>query len=311
MRPMSKKKRLSYLFGLTVVFFLLLPVIILYAIGYRLGDVSWLDLESTGGIFVRTERSGVEVYVDGVIDNKTGIFQHNFLISDLEPGVHELLVRADGYNQWVKKVEVFAEKVTEINPYLVHNETILEMLSQYVLPDGSVVTATSTVELKKITNKMVNPEYFAASKLFASSSPTSIATSSRVLFASVNFNSVGKKGLVLKNKVALWQEGNDLFVEWLGDKDGAPYYFCSADEVCEIKKKIPIGNKFSHFDFYPGKNNYVLVVLSDGIYVHETDDRTSAQNKAVLIPGKNLDFRINTDGTLYVKGPGAIYVADL
>ena len=310
MKPMSRRKRLSYLFSLVVVFILLIPVIIFYAIGYRPGSVSWFDFMRTGGILVHAERSGVEVYVDGVIEKKTGFFQHSFLISDLKPGVHQMLVKADGYSQWVKKVSVFAEKVTEVNPYLVPDKTVLTPLPQYILSDGTLVTATSTTELKKIPNKLINPEYQTVSKLFASSSSTVVATSSRVLFASADFDFTNKKNLILKNKLVLWQDGDNLFVDWLGDQDGIPYYFCS-NEVCVNKKEIVVNNQISHSDFFPGKDNYVLAGLPDGIYLYEIDDRGSAQNKTVLVPGENLDFRISVNGILYVKSVGVIYIANL
>lgn len=310
MSQLSRKKRLIYFIGLTITFILVLPVVILYATGYRLGNISWFDVRRTGGIFIRAEVSGVEVQVDGVIEKKTSFFQRNFLIQDLEPGTHTLSLRVDGYHEWVKKVDVFVEKVTEINPYLVPKKTTLKPLSQYILRDGSVVTATSTSELKKITDKILNPDHVVVSTLFASSSSAVIATSSRDLFVSANFDFADKKGLILNNKLVLWREGNDLDVEWLGNENGIPYYFCS-NEVCVLKKEIPVGSQITHFDFYPGRNNYVLVALSDGIYVYEIDDRWSAQNKAMLIPGKNLDFRISDAGVLYMKDGDAIYIADL
>ncbi|HAO64963.1 TPA: hypothetical protein DCQ44_03215 [Candidatus Taylorbacteria bacterium] len=293
-----------------VVFVLILPIIILYAIGYRFGSVSWLQFTGTGGIFVRTERSGVEVDVDGTVEKKTGIFQHNFLVADLKPGLHSLVVKSDGYNQWTKKVNVYAEKVTEINPFLIPDKTVLRPLYQYILPGGSVIATTSAVSLKKIPNKLISPDYLAVSKLFASSSSAVIATSSRELFDSAKFDFTKKKGLILKNKLALWQEDKNLFVEWLGDENGLPYYFCS-DETCVVKKEIVVNSDISHSDFYIGKDNYVLVALPDGIYVYEIDDRWSAQNKALLIPGKGIDFRVSVNGILYIKNSDGIFTADL
>ena len=108
----------------------------------------------------------------------------------------------------------------------------------------------------------------------------------------------------------MWQDGANLYVDWLGDENSIPYYFCK-DEVCDTKIQIALKAAPLHFDFYPGKDNYVLVTMSDGIYAYEIDERWSAQNFSLLISDKKIDFRIGPAGTLYIKKLDDIYIADL
>jgi hypothetical protein len=205
---------------------------------------------------------------------------------------------------------VYAEKVNEINPYLIPKNVVLRPLYQYMLPDGAIIATTSPEALKKIPNKVQSTDYLAISKLFGTTTSVIVATSSRELYDSANFDFTKKKGLILKNKLALWQEGQNLYVEWLGDPDGVPYYFCN-DEDCVTRKEILIDKEIGRFDFYGGRNNYILVALPDGIYVYEIDDRSSPQNKAVLVLGKGLDFRVSGTGVMYVKNREGIFVVDL
>lgn len=294
MQPLSRKKRWAFLLGLTCVFLIVIPIIIFYAIGYRFNN--FFELIRTGGVFLSGDRSGLQVFVDGKFEKKTGFFQRSFLIPSLKPGLHELVVRKDGFLSWTKTVEVFEEKVTEVRPFVVPEKVVVENLFQYILPDGSYVVATTTADLKLIKNKVFNPEYVLANELFTATS-TKIINS---VFYQSKFSTSTKDNLLIKGKQAIWREDNFIHVEWLGDKNDAPYYFC-LNEICGIDILIPTISKVTHFDFYPGREDLILFSLNDGIYLSEIDNRNSSQNIMPILKDEDIDFRVSGNGVIYVK----------
>ena len=294
MQPLSRKKRWAYLFGLICVFLILIPIITFYAIGYRFN--SFFELIRTGGIFLSGDRSGLQIYVDGEFEKKTGFFQRSFLIPNLKPGLHELVVKKDGFLSWTKTVQVFEEKVTEVYPFVVPEKVVVKKLVQYILPDGSDVLATTTADLKLIKNKILNPEYVLAKELF-------IATSTKMVVPfpyQAKFATSTKDELLIKDKQAIWREDNFLHVRWLGDKNDIPYYFC-LNEICETDILIPTISKTTYFNFYPRREDLVLFSLNDGIYLSEIDNRNSSQNIMPVLKDQGVDFRVSNDGVIYVK----------
>lgn len=301
MNPLSRRKRLTYLVSLAVVFVFVIPIIIFYAIGYRLHN--YVNVVKTGGIYVSTDLSGMEVYLDGTLNKTTSIFQRSFLVSGLKPGMYNVSVRKDGYWTWDKKVRVAGEKVTEIHPFTFSKNIGLAVLPEFLLSDGSPVTATSSSALKSIKNKIVNPEFKLVSSWFT-------ATTTTVILPSATINLSDKKDLVVRYKMALWREKDAVHARWLGDKNDVPYYFC-IDDHCPLDISVPAGSELGHFDFYPGREDLVVMAGKEGIYVSEIDNRISRQNSFLLLPGEGLDFRISPDGIFYLKKNNSLFRVEL
>ncbi len=301
MNPMSKTERSLYFYGLIVVFAITIPLLISNALGYRINNL--FVLEKTGGIYVSTEKSGIDVYIDGVFEKRTNIFQRSFLIPSLKKGIHNIQVSKDGFSNWEKKVKVFEEKVTEIRPFIIPQNIALADLPPFIFPDGSPVMATSTKELALIKNKIENPEHVLAKNLFT-------ATTSPTILPQVFASSTPKDSLIISGKMSAWKEKNEVKIMWLGDENNIPYYFC-LDEICVKNITVPFSGDIKHFAFYTGANNLLLVSLLDGIYVAEIDNRISTQNIMPFILGENLDFRISNDGSIYIKKGDKISLADI
>jgi len=53
------------------------------------------------------------------------------------------------------------------------------------------------------------------------------------------------------------------------------------------------------FDFFPDSTDLVVILLDDGLYVTEIDDR-AWQNVQLLYPGKDIEARVS-GGRIYVK----------
>ncbi len=133
----------------------------------------------------------------------------------------------------------------------------------------------------------------------------------------------------------LFESKGEVYVEWRGSNRNIPYYYCVQyttpatttaeygehvfDSLVEefdvtldladptvrdtrlCRDTIRIDRKEQDvlwFDFLPGSQHHVLMLLEDGLYVVEADDR-AWQNVQLLYPGEDLEMRVD-GGRIYV-----------
>ena len=89
------------LFWLSVfIFFALVPVAVLYSLGYRIN--SDLSLKKTGGMYIYSPVSGSEIFLSGELQKRTNLLQSGVFIENLIPGKFQVLVAREGYFAWSK-----------------------------------------------------------------------------------------------------------------------------------------------------------------------------------------------------------------
>lgn len=109
-----------------LAFFIITPIVILYAAGYKLGKTG-LKLEKTGMLVFDSKPSGAKIYIDGKIQktflgNLNPLTEENYIttpakIKNLLPGEYDIKISLDGYWDWQKKLTVnsgsanFAENI--------------------------------------------------------------------------------------------------------------------------------------------------------------------------------------------------------
>lgn len=136
--------------------------------------------------------------------------------------------------------------------------------------------------------------------------------------------------------IELSESEGEVYAQWVGEPQGIPYYFCVkhenasttngsygahvydsliaeygttskfnnalqvTDRLCRTKIRIDrLWQTVQWFDFYPDNRDHVLMLLEDGLYVVEIDDR-SWQNAQLLYPGKNLKVLLD-GGRIYIN----------
>lgn len=136
--------------------------------------------------------------------------------------------------------------------------------------------------------------------------------------------------------VELSESAGEVYARWVGDMQSIPYYFCIryenasttnmrygahvydslvaeygttsefinalkvTDRLCRTKIRIDrLGQEVQWFDFYPDNREQVLMLLEEGLYVVEVDDR-SWQNAQLLYPGENLKALLD-GGRIYIN----------
>lgn len=287
---MPLKKRRLYFFFFLAVFFLAIPVLMLYTSGYRLS--SSFRLVKTGGIYISAPGTGAEIYVNNQLEKTTNLIQRDFFRQNLTPGTYFVFVFKDGYWPWSKELKVSEQMVADAHAFLVPREPSLEE----ILPTLPITNND--------TSGGPNPFYQQIIPLF-SGKPIPLTAKITSLSASATTT-------VTHDKVQFIREQNTIFAKWLGDSDKAPFYFCD-EYKRNCLQKIAIftsASRIKTFDFYPGRDDVVILARKNGIYAVEADKR-KIQNFALVYAGGDPDFRIASDGNMYIKDGKTLYKISL
>lgn len=284
MKPLSNKKRYTYLITLSTLCIILIPFLVLYARGYRLND-AW-NLIETGGIYVNPRVSGATIYIDDKSIEQTGLFQRSVLKQNLKKGNHKVAILKDGYRYWEKTVSVGDQLVTELHPFLLPKIVKEREVFEYVDTSGE---ATST------RTKIKNTEYKEVFTL--ATATTSIKT--KVVSGQAT-TTEQRKNLIQRNKLELWIDEGNIVVMWKGDPEGVPYYFC-VSQKCTSSEVVDLDSPIENFDFLPERDDVIIVSTKTAMYAVELDGRFG-RSVEILRVFKNPDARfVVKDNGLFVK----------
>lgn len=275
MNPLSKNRRLVYLLFFSAVFVICVPLFILYAKGYRFDINKAFQISETGGLYINTDQSGISIYVNGEIVRKTSIIQKSVFVQSLKPGTYQVSVSKDAFQTWNKTLKVFPEIVTEARSFSLKKEPTLTEITKN-LNSGDVATSSSRIAVR-------NPEYALINALFATSTQSTFKV----------------RNILVKN------EGGRLHISWTGENDSIPNYFCESS-VCKREIIINSDADVESFDFFPGRDDLLIIHLENGVYVSEIDDR-SPQNIQSIVLGTDYDFRVKDGSEIYLKKDTKIY----
>ena len=276
MNPLSKNRRRAYLLFFSVVFVICVPIFILYAKGYRFDINKAFQISETGGLYINTDQSGISIYVNGEIVRKTSIIQKSVFVQSLKPGTYQISVSKDTFQTWNKTLKVFPEIVTEARSFSLKTEPALTEITKNLNSGDGSATSSSKVAVK-------NPEYVLINALFATSTQKAIKI----------------RNILVKN------ESGRLHVFWTGENDSIPNYFCESS-VCKLEIIINSDTDVTSFDFFPGRDDLLIIRLENGVYVSEIDDR-SPQNMQKIVIGSDYDFRVKDGSEIYLKKDTKIY----
>ncbi len=281
MEPLSNKKRRLYFYTYLIVFLALLPVVVLFVQGYRLG--TGFSMLRVGGIYVGGVDSDVEVYLDGTRQENLKSLKRGFFVESLAPGTYSLSIKKEGYSQWDKIVIVVGEKVVEAYPLLTPLKIEMVNIPKQVESEGGFFSsATST--------SFVDNEVFAeVSKLFEQGTTTQS---------------------IKRQRVTIWSEGASIKYRWEDDFSTVFPALCGYQNCIATSTVYVAKENINRVGFYPERNDVVLFSLSDGVYAVEIDSR-SPQKIVQIYSGKNPDFRVEDDEILYIKEGEDIFQVEI
>ena len=123
MEGFDKATRRKIFYSFALLFFVVVPLVILYARGYVL-DLGRRRIVATGGIFVKTVGTGARVFVDDEFARETSFISRGALITSLLPKRYTVLVEQEGHRSWRKVVRVANEEVLEFRNVFLPPATI-------------------------------------------------------------------------------------------------------------------------------------------------------------------------------------------
>lgn len=253
---MSLRRRAVFFWGLVFVFMLLLPVMIFYTTGYRFdvfnGDTP--NIVTTGGLYVSTQDTEVEVYLDEEQIERPRLFRSAYYIQNITAGQHRVVVQATGLHTWVKELPVDARIVTEAAAFNMPVVPQLRPITAFETANGTAVypmrTATSSLfanatatepfvvaSTSATTTYIANLEYEFVASLFSSSTESNISVFQQLMDGLEGFRFVSEDESVAttstatpetieQNNIQLVDRNNELYAVWTGQPDNVPYYYC-------------------------------------------------------------------------------------
>jgi hypothetical protein len=292
MTPKSSKTRFVYFIIFFLVFLAVTPFILLYSFGYN-----WtqnFSLLKTGGVYVYSSETGAELYVNGKLDDSTSIFQHGLLVKSLRPDTYDIKVVKDGYIDWKKNIEVKGERVSEAYPFLIPKQ-----ITATSVPSQIPKSATASTTL------IANPKYKDYLALFAT---TTLVGQAKTLIATKIITATSSKATttypsIEDKKLVIEKIGSDLKASWKGTISDTPFYFCINKDECVKDFIVYSAQNIGTFNFYPSRNDVIIVVVDSKIIVTELDKRTP-QNIVELYQSPTqsaLDFRVLDNETIIIK----------
>ncbi len=264
---MSHRRRSFLLYALVAVFFVTFPLIVLFANGYRLSK-DW-GIAETGGIHIASLVPGATLSIDGKKAENAGAFETGFFVQNFLPATYEVKVEKEGYTTWIKHISVQTQFVSE----------------------GFALLLPSDLR-----------------ELSATTTAGEIADAD-VLFAAPQIKTEGilrsfPAGARMSRKVVISKQNGVYSASWRGTLDDVPYFFCT-DECHPAIQLSGLPKDTLSFDFYPGRNDVLLVDTPATLYAYEIDQR----EPATLVPvfhGPHSGFRVADSGAVYVRvGTGA------
>lgn len=335
------RKRRIFFWASVAVFIILTPVILLYALGFRL--TSNFQLEKTGGLYISSPISGSEIYIDGELVKRTNLLQSGVFVEDLTPKDYHIIVAANGYITWSKRLRVNSQYVTEAKALLIPsgiNASIALKTTFKDLKYSPFDPMFILVENKK--NKNVLSWYYPEiNQFFSSSSGAELSYKNSfeifswqrggvilkldsVLFRIVfNFS----EGTVSSNKItqseadklidkpynqySITDSRNVIHADYDKNKKELtvrwsgdtipPYYLSKSPETVLLDKNI------RSFSFYPSRRDVLIASIDNGVWAVELDGR-SERNVYLIYKGKNPDFGIvpGNAGEIYILDGGLL-----
>lgn len=323
MNPLSKKYRHSLLIAMIVLFIIGTPILIGYSKGYRLGKA--FSLVETGGIFLYSDTASANVYLNDTFVKRNGTILRNVLIQDLVPNhTYSLRVEKTGRYTWRKDLSVMPNLVTEARILMLPLPETFTWTTIAPTTTVAVIDAPRTTPTQKVVSTpehtallerfKKDPDQFAievATTTYAIKKGKRVATTTTVVEiqfpdwlsqASTTSDFMDKEHVREREGIVTWLQDGNLYATWIRENETPPFFFCK--ESCKKELNIDWNEPIERYEFFPNRNDVVILQTSLGIFAVELDDR-SQRNIQPIIKGTDLKFML--DGNKIIVFDGHVF----
>ena len=323
MTPLSTRARRGIILIAAICFIIIAPLVLANSFGYKITQIDDIfDYVKTGGIYLHSDINSASIYIDDEYFKDNGLLLRNVLIPELTPGeTYKVVVIKDGFQDWRKELLVLPSLVTEARVYMLPE--VIESLAIYPYKDqlGVGTTTPPTVPFSG-TSTLTNETYLDSVVLFTEEEivpvipvvATSTATTTKDI--PEYFTDLGVEdpdeldNLIILSDQVVWLEDGNVTIHWVDENKTIPYYYCLIRDECRTQITVDWEEEILSFEFLPGRDDVILVLVSGGIYTAEFDDRSQPNIQTVYL-GENLDFRKNEQNNIVVKDGEIFYELDL
>lgn len=244
-QPLPQKTRQRTFGFLLLIFVVVLPVLYLYASGYRLDLRKPTNFVSTGGISVTIKEENAEMFIDDTQVRAARAFRDSFYAQGVDVGTHRVHVQKEGFHTWVKELPVSERLVTEVIAFNLPIVPQVRVITPTTTATGTAIvsapltsaSATNPVlaTTTKVAKAIKNDEYAVRLRDFSGTTSTSTASEGRglqireLLVRSGTTTDNVATTTIVSNGVRLFMQGDDLYASWVESYARMPYYYCAAD----------------------------------------------------------------------------------
>lgn len=333
MQPLNSIKRKISLLILLLVFLVISPFIILNSFGYKIGDS--FSFVKTGGIYIHSDISNTEIFVNGKFIKNGGVLIRNTLIPKLKPNLnYKVEIHKDGFRSWIKEIYVYPSLVSEGRVLMLPNEIEANPVLAFVDEAGVATNTPATTTPKTKSGLFIpdNERFIEIETLFEGENPyitvvedqalikskNELATSTTPLEIPEHFIELGiedpdsLENLIETSSEVSWLENGNIQLYWIKNLSSIPYYYCDRDleRGCDIEIDLDWENDIEKFAYFPGRDDVWVVLVKNQLYAVEVDPR-SQRNIQLIYEGADLDFVKDDSGNIVVKDGGAFFELEL
>lgn len=318
---MTRKTRRIIFYVFVGIFIVVVPTIILYAMGFAF-DFQKQIFTSTGGIYIKSLPSGADIYVDGKLKGETNAF-----IKRLSPKIYNIKLTMDNYHDWQKELVVQPQLVTKANDVVLlpvnpkislvatESQEYLPFINPkkeepyYILKNNLYRTVDKKLLMQSVANYVIYKNGIiyldnATGKIFELDL-TSLKSAQMFdqVFPSLN---KGKWILSNDNKKLLCQKDKSVEILWLDDV---------ANNSISRKKgdldEIDFGQIIDDVIWYPKTDEHLIVSTDTSILFTELDNR-SPRNTINFITTEKPSIKYDPDNKiLYFLSQNKLYQTEL
>lgn len=279
MQPLSPVIRRLYLLLFVSLFVAMLPLIILYADGWRYKQ--GFGFVRTGGMYIGVPYPDADVYVNDAHIGRSGFLERSFYVGDLVPADYVIRVEREGYRPWKRVLIVDEQVVTDANA----------LLLPISIASVRLIAATSTDLYSSTSTRTIPRDEFNSYNAAFALRP--VASSTLPIDES--------------NGVGLFIQDGVLFARWIQESAFPPSQFCTEPSECAEAIILENNTTVSTARFFRG--GVVFTTTTGEVHFIEPDVRQTPIHM-LLFSAQNPDIRI-IDDTLIVKSGASLYEIQL
>ncbi|MBI4079779.1 hypothetical protein HY414_00935 [Candidatus Kaiserbacteria bacterium] len=269
MKPLSPRRRRMYVWLFVILFFVSVPLALLYAGGYRYK--AGFGLVQTGGMYLFVPYNDATIFLGANEIGRSGFLNRGFYIDDLAPSVYEVRVERHGSLEWTRRLIVEPQVVTRAEVVLPPEKPKLVRLTR-----GGITSSTT-----QAVSADVYDSYSASFRRYATST-------------------IGRGN---DDVVALVERAN-VYVRWSDAGRKPPDNFCGTPSECVEELAVEDGNETAlSVALFDG--GVVYATREGGVYFSEIDVRPSPVTM-VIYRKASAGARV-VNGNLIIKDGSVLY----